>query len=86
MKKGNKTKKEELKKRLLDLVEWKPETWPVTSETLREAEEFCGEKIDPEVPIFCESSLYILLGKNDARTLLGKLRRIGELAGIKLNI
>mgnify|MGYP001607144240 FL=1 len=82
MKKGSETKKEELKKKLLDLVKWKPESWPVTSKTLQEMEEFCGEEIDPEVPFFCESSLYILLGKEDARTLLAKLRRIGELAGI----
>lgn len=86
MKKGSEKKKEELKKKLLDLIEWKPETWPVTSKTLRESEKFCGEKINPEVPFFCESSLYILLGKEDARTLLCKLRRIGELAGIKLDI
>lgn len=36
---------------------------------------------DEKAPFFSETFLYSLLGKDDARTLLGRLREVSEAAG-----
>ena len=61
-----------------DLRKWVPEGVP--EEVRKDAEE-CGE--DPTgIPFFTEAFLYPLLGKEDARSLLGRMRRLCDAAGI----
>ncbi len=40
------------------------------------------EEGDGEAPFFSEAYLYNLVGKEDARTILGRLNRLGEALGM----
>lgn len=41
------------------------------------------EVMKNEIPLMCEYSLYALLGKDDARSVLGSLRILAEYLGVK---
>lgn len=65
---------------LIDLLNWKPEDAPrpikgygITATEMK------------KVPFFCETYLYGLLGKEDARTLLAYTRRVCEAAGFDID-
>jgi hypothetical protein len=59
-----------------DLKTWKPE-WGIPH--LKTLDGY--EKGDEDAPFFSEAILYVLLGKDPARSLLGRLRRLAEAVG-----
>lgn len=69
----------ELKGRLQELVNWMPEDEhaPLLHSGITKAEM-------KKVPFFSETYLYGLLGKEDARTLLARMRRVCEAAGFDM--
>lgn len=80
------TNKDELTKSLKELVNFKTgdgEGYPITSKELRQNEKAYG-KIENDLPFLCESTLYVLMGKEDARTLLSLLHNIGQASGIDI--
>ena len=80
------TNKDELLESLKSLVNFKTgdgNGYPITSKELRDNEKFYG-KIAEDLPFFSEATLYTLMGKEDARTLLSILYRIGESSGIAI--
>ena len=69
------TSKEKLLESLIRLVNFKTgdgNGYPITSKELRQNEKDYG-KIEDNMPFFSEATLYALMGKEDARTLLGRL-------------
>ena len=72
------------------MMEWTPEHvdlkaisrtyYPLKDFPKKEYGEICTDE-DCECPFFCESYLYNLLGKDDARTLLGMFGRLRRLLG-----
>jgi len=70
---GEGSAREEFKK----LFTWKPGYLP--KEVMDEWKESGGEGVPP---FFCELTLYAILGKDSARTLLGMMRSLGEALGI----
>lgn len=73
-----------LKKSLENLASFKTgdgQGYPITSKSLKENEKWYG-KIEEDMPFFSEATLYTLMGKEDARTLLAKLRSVCEEAGL----
>jgi len=85
-----KTKKEEIK----ELLNWTPEAvdlktigkinYPPKHFPKKEYGEIVTDE-DCKCPFFCESYLYPLLGKEDARTLLCLLKRAFESVGINID-
>jgi hypothetical protein len=70
----------EVRARLTELVNFKPECAeyaPVKGMGIQKREM-------QQVPFFCETFLYGLLGKEDARTLLGRLRRLCDALGVDI--
>ncbi len=72
-----------------DLVAWTAEAGEsYREEFLRHEREWYGEGVhayeegDEKAPFFSETFLYLLLGKEDARSLLGRLNRLGEALGL----
>jgi hypothetical protein len=57
-----------------DLIDWVPE-----ANHIAECEHY--EEGDEEAPFLTERYLYNLLGKEDARSLLGRVRRLGHVLG-----
>lgn len=78
---------EELVKSLKDLVNFKTgdgNGYPITAKDLRQNEKDYG-KIEEGLPFFCESTLYTLMGKEDARTLLGTLQFLAKACGVEFD-
>jgi len=78
------TSKEKLIESLKQLINFKTgdgNGHPITSEELKENEKYYG-LIEKGLPFFCEATLYTLMGKQDARTLLGSLFRLGKECGV----
>lgn len=72
---------EETKRMLVDLYTFVPEgRFPL------KVSPYSGEPVDPEdyedCPFFSEHYLYDLMGKNDARTILGLIRQVANAAGV----
>jgi hypothetical protein len=70
-----------MKQRLVELYTYVPEIpFP------REKSIWHGEEVDPssyeDCPFFTEHYLYDLMGKEDARSILGHLRRVVEASGV----
>ncbi len=70
-----------------ELAAWKPEDeedWKRELKRLGKA--WYGQDVyeegDETMPFFSEAFLYLLLGKEDARSLLGRLDRLGEALGL----
>lgn len=71
---------DELREALISLIEWIPEFSEPTDFT--EISGYPKEMIDRgEMPFLSESFLYIVLGKDDARSLLARVRRVIKAAG-----
>lgn len=62
------------------LLRWKPEGVPAA---VRKDMKACGETAVP--PFVSEAFLYPLLGKEDARSLLGELRRLGQAIAVDID-
>ncbi len=58
------------------LKKWAPESGPAL---LRKCEHF--EEGDEDAPFFTETFLYLMIGKEDARTLLAYMRDLAEAVG-----
>jgi hypothetical protein len=79
--------KKELIEKLKKLVNFKTgdgHGYPITSKDLRQNEKDYG-RIEDGLPFFCESTLYTLMGKEDARTLLGALHFLTKVCGVELD-
>lgn len=61
---------------ITELKDWKPE-WGIPH--FKKLEGY--EKGDGEAPFFSEACLYVLLGKDPARSLLGRMRQLAEAVG-----
>lgn len=69
---------QKVKDALRDLFTWTPESKPKQFSPRAQSG---YRKGDEDAPFFSESFLYVLLGKEDARSLLGRMRQLCEALG-----
>lgn len=75
-------KKKELERALRQLVDFVPECWPLNIRRFTENQR-CMGRIPKRAPFVSETSLYTILGKEDARTLRALIRNVAEAAGFE---
>ncbi len=74
--------KEKIIKAAKELMDWCPEDFPC--EAIKEENKTSGmyEEGDEKAPFFSEAYLYNLMGKDDARTILGLINNLLGTVGI----
>ena len=74
-------KKAKIKEAFQRLANFVPECWPLNVTNFRSNQTYMG-KIDKDAPFVSETSLYTILGKEDARTFRALLRNFAIEAGM----